>query len=102
MIIWGNAAKKYIQELTIRRNNLIGTITFSSKYCHMTVLYKILNLQKFGNVYTLDLAKFMYQLHHNLVPRSLTESFVKITDIHAHKTRQAQNVVYFRPRVKKT
>ena len=27
--------------------------------------------------------------------------YVKITDIHTHKTRQAQNVVHFRPRVKK-
>ena len=68
----------------------------------MTALYKKLNLLKFGDVYKLELAKFMYQLHHNRVPKSLTESFVKITDINTHKTRQAQNVVYFRPRVKKT
>ena len=67
----------------------------------MTVLSKNLNLLKFGDVYKLELAKFMYQLHHNLSPKSLTESFVKITDIHAHNTRQAQNVVYFRPRIKK-
>ena len=65
----------------------------------MTVLYKNLNLLKLRDVYKLELAKLVYQLLHNLVPKSLNESFVKIFDVHTHKTRQAQNVVHFSPPV---
>ena len=78
IIIWGNAAEKYIQELTVRLNNLIRMITFSSKHCHMTISYKNLNLLKFGDVYKLELVKFMYQLHHNRVPKSLKLTYIHI------------------------
>ena len=100
IITRGNAAKKYIQKLTVCLSNLIRTITFSSKYCRMTVLFKKLKLLRFGDVYKLQLAKFMYQLYHNL-SLYLNKSFVKITAVHTRKTRQAQNVVYFVSRVKK-
>jgi len=33
-VIWRNAAKTYLQKLSTRLNNIIRTITFSTKFCH--------------------------------------------------------------------
>ena len=43
IVIWGNASKIYLKELSVRQNNIIRTITFSKKYSNVTNLYKNLN-----------------------------------------------------------
>ena len=100
ILIWGNAAKIHLRELSLRMNNIIRTITFSSKYCKMTILYQKLNIFKLADIYGLELAKYMHQLHNNKLPFSLYEDYVKLNKIHSHNTRQTQNAVHFRPRVK--
>ena len=44
----------------------------------------------------------MHQLRNNKFPFSLYEDYVKLNDIPSHNTRQTQNAVYFKPRVKKS
>ena len=99
ILIWGNAAKIHLQELSVRMNNILRSITFSSKYCKMTILYQKLNVFKLANIYGLELAKYMHQLHNNELSFSLFEN-VKLNEIHSHNTRQTQNAVYFNPRAK--
>ena len=60
IVIWGEALKIYLKELSIRLNNIIRTITFSKKYSYVTNLYKNLNLFKLEIFTKLELAKFMY------------------------------------------
>ena len=48
--MWGTAAKLQLNELMIRPNNVIRTITYLSKYCPMTVLYKTLNFLKLSDI----------------------------------------------------
>ena len=74
LLIWGTAAKSHLNELMIRLNNVIRTITYSSKYCPMTVLYETLNFLKLSDIYKLELGKFMYQLHHDKLPEMLYDS----------------------------
>ena len=100
--VWGNAAKTRLQELNLRLNNIIRTITFSSKFCSVTPLYKKLKLLKLTDVYKLELAKIMYQLHGGKLPKSFYDRFAKINAVHNYSTRQTKNLVYFKPRVKKT
>ena len=66
IVIWGKATKIYLKELSVRLNNIICSITFSKKYSYATNLYKNLNLLKLNDIHKLELAKFMYQLHHGL------------------------------------
>ena len=55
-VIWGNALKIHLKELTIRLKNIIPTITFCKKFKHMTNRYKNLNLLKLNDIYKLELA----------------------------------------------
>ena len=66
----------------------------------MTPLYKSLNFLKLNDIYSLELAKFMYQLHNKKFKTALKDCFVNITEIHSHNTRIKCNIVYFKPRVK--
>ena len=43
ILIWGNAAKIHLREISVRINNIIRTITFISNNCKMTILYRQLN-----------------------------------------------------------
>ena len=63
----------------------------------MTILYQKLNILKLEDIYGLELAKYMHQLHNNKLPFSLFEDYVKRNEIHNHNTRQTQNAVYFKP-----
>ena len=95
----GTANKTILQELNVKLNNIIRTITYSSKYCPVTGLYKLLNFLKLDDIYRLELAKFMYQLHHKKFKTALNDCFDDITNIHSHITRKKQNLIYFKPRV---
>ena len=97
--LWGTANKTVLQELNVKLNNIVRSITYSSKYCSVTCLHKLLNFFKLDDIYRLELAKFMYQLHHKKFKTALNDCFVDITNIHSHNTRTKQNLVYFKPRV---
>ena len=88
-----------MHELNVKLNNIVRTITYSSKYCPVTSLYKTLNFLKLDDIYRLELAKFMYQLHNKKFKTALKDCFVDITKIHSHNTRTKHNLVYFKPRV---
>jgi len=70
IVIWENAAKTYLQEHSTRFNNIKRTITFSSKFCHMTNLYKNTSLLMISEIYEIELAKFV------LTPQSKTYKIV--------------------------
>ena len=43
IVTWSTANKTVLQELNVKLNNIVRTITYSSKYCPVTGLYKLLN-----------------------------------------------------------
>ena len=43
----------------------------------------------------------MYQLHYGTLPKSFYDRFIKLSAIHNYSTRQKQNLVYFKPHIKK-
>ena len=88
-----------MHELNVKLNNIVRTITYSSKYCPVSSLYKTLNFLKLDDIYRLELAKLMYQLHHKKFKTALKDYFVDITKIRSHNTRTKHNLVYFKPRV---
>ena len=52
------------------------------KFDHVFPLYKNLSLLKLQNIYKLELAKFMYQLSFNKLPKIIESAFPKIKNIH--------------------
>ena len=99
IVTWGTANKTVLQELNVKLNNIARTITYSSKYCPVTCLNKLLKFLKLYDIYRLELAKFIYQLYHKKFKIALNDCFLDITNIHSHNTRTKQNFVYFKPRV---
>ena len=53
------------------------------------------------DIYQLELAKFMYQLHHNQLPKNFYHSFHEINTIYQHETRLINLTAYCRPRINK-
>ena len=99
IVTWSTANKTLMQELNVKLNNIVCTIMYSSKYCPVTSLYKALNFLKLNDIYLLEPAKFMHQLHHKKFKTALNDCFVDIRKIHSHNTRTKDNLVYFKPRV---
>ena len=99
IVTWGTANQTLMHELNVKLNNIVRTITYSSKYCPVTSLYNTFNFLKLDDIYRLELAKLMYQLHHKKFKTALKDCFVDITKIHSYNTRTKHNLVYFKPRV---
>jgi len=74
-------------------------MTFSNYSCHVTPLYKNLNVLKLNDIYRLELAKFMHKLDHGALPKLLDNFFKYISNIPSYKTRFADNQNYFMQRV---
>ena len=67
----------------------------------MTNHYKNLKSHNLNDIYKLELAKFIYQLHHGTRPKSFYNQFIELSAIHNCSTRQKQHLVYFKPQIKK-
>ena len=66
-------------------------------------MYKKLNFFKLEDIYKLELAKYMYKLHHRYLPSSLMNSYTKIESIHIRNTnRQVENISFYKPRINRS
>ena len=64
-------------------------------------MYKELQVLKVEDIYQVDLAKFMYRLHHNQLPKNFYHSFHKINTLHQHETSFIILTAYYRPQINK-
>jgi len=76
-------------------NNILRTITNKNYRCHITPLYKSLNILQLHDIYKLELAKLMHKFHHEMLPTSFKDLFQKMAEVHCHNTRYAPNQNYF-------
>ena len=67
--VWGTTSKTHLRDLMVRLNNIVRIITFSMNCSRMLNLYKSLYLLKLTNINKLELAKFMFALHNNRLPK---------------------------------
>ena len=69
--VWAIASKTRLRELTVRLNNIVCIITFSRNCSPMFILNlnKSLYLLKLTDIYKRELAKFMFALHNNSLPK---------------------------------
>ena len=74
---------------------------FHNLYTPTSQMYKELQVLKVEDIYQLELAKFMYQLHHNQLPKNFYHFFRKLNTIHQHETRLINLTAYYCPRINK-
>jgi len=96
---WDTANNSVLQPLDVLHNNILRIMTLSNYGCHVTPLYKNLNVLKLNDIYRLELAKFMHKLHHGALPKIFDDFFKNISNIQSYKTRFADNQNYFMQRV---
>jgi len=67
---------------------------FSNYSCHVTPLYKNLNVLKLNDIYPIEMAKFIHKLHHGALHKIYDNFFQNISNVHSYKTRFADNQNY--------
>ena len=98
---WATANKTSQEIIRVRLIKVLRIILFCNLYTPTSQMYKKLQVLKVEDIYQLELAKFMYQLHHNQLPKNFYHSFRKINAIHQHETRLINSTAYYRPRINK-
>ena len=98
---WATANKTSQEIIRVRLNKILRIILFRNLYTPTSQMYKELQVLKIEDIYQLELAKFMYQLHYNQLPKNFYHSFRKLNTIHQHETRLINWTAYYRPRINK-
>ena len=98
---WATANKTSQEIIRVRLNKILRIILFRNLYTPTSQMYKELQVLKVEDIYQLELAKFMYQLHHSQLPKNFYHSFRKLNTIHQHETRLINSTTYYRPRINK-
>ena len=86
IVSWGTATNSVLQPLEVVRNNILRTMTYNNYRCHITPVYKSLNILKLHNIHKLELAKLMYKFHYEMLPTSFEDLFQKTAEIHCPNT----------------
>ena len=76
--IWGKADQSKKNEIEVKMNNIVRTITWNKKFTHISHLHKNLNLLKLNDIYKLELANFMHKLYNNNLPIVFQNRFANI------------------------
>ena len=77
---------------------MIKTITFAKKFCHVSPIFKALNILKIDDIYQLKLEKFMYQKFNGYILQKIDKDFTKLSFVHKRYTRHTSNK-FLLPRV---
>jgi len=81
LLIWDNATQKALKESTVRQNKVIRIITSTSRYEHITTIYKRFNLIKLNKMHNFELAKFMYKFYNKQLPKLFDKCFLKVSNL---------------------
>lgn len=93
-IIWADYNNAHIHSLFLMQKKIIRTCTNSAWLAHTDPLFNSLQTLKINDLYTFQLAQFMYQYHYNRLPPDLLDQdyFVTNKDIHSYNTRHRNNL----------
>lgn len=100
IIIWGNTYKTTLQPIFILQKRAMRLITFSRFDEHSSPLFKSLEIIKFLDLVTFNLAIFMYKYHNQLLPSVFSSFFSKISQIHTYNTRLGAKQSYYLPKAR--
>jgi len=93
LMLWGGASKTALNKIFVMQKKAIRIITNASYNEHTTPLFSKLHVLKLADIYELQLAKFIFGLYHNTVPRPLCSFFTVNRDLHEYNTRNCDNPI---------
>ena len=100
LLIWGNTYDTSLNPIIILQKKTLRIMTFSKPDQHSDPLFKKLDLLKFKDLVFLYNATYMYQFHHNLLPKAFNNLFHTISSVHHYKTRLASRSSYYIPSIR--
>jgi len=85
LMLWGTVNNSVPQPLNVLHNNILKILTFSNYSCHVTPLYKNLNVLKLNDINPIELAKCMHKLHHGALHKIYDHFFQNISNAQSCK-----------------
>ena len=98
---WATANETSQEIIRVGLDKILRIMLFRNMYTPISQLYKEFLVLKVENMFQLELAKSMYQLHHNQLLKNFYHSFYGINTIHQHETRLIISTAYHRPQINK-
>ena len=92
IMVWGSAAATHISILEKCQEKVIRIIASSS--AHTEPLFRQLNILTVNKMYKLQIAVFMYRVHHQLYPPVILHFFERVNQ---DRTRQKRILMYQKP-----
>ena len=87
--IWAATYDTYLNKLRKLQNKAIRTVTKSNIKDRITPRYRHLGILILYDLYMYEIAKFMYQYVHNMLPSQFNNHFSFTHNIHTHETRNS-------------
>ena len=88
-IVWGAAAKTHLKCIKVLQNYAIKNICKLSYFEPTSNIYKIAKLPNFETIRKINLGKFLYKLHNNLIKSDL--SLTLNSEVHSYSTRMSNS-----------
>ena len=90
--VWGNAATSHLHPLNILQNKIVRIITFSDMRANTNSIYIALGVLPLHKVVIQSIALIMYKLSHGMLPKVVSELYVKNNYIHSYETRRSKHL----------
>ena len=87
LLLWGNVNKFYMNKLFRLQKRALRTISNSSYLCPTKPLFKKYNVLNIFDMYSKEVAIFMFKYKNSMLPRSFDGYFTTNQDIHSYNTR---------------
>ena len=91
-VIWGFTSKKNIERVGRLLKRAIRVITHSPYLSPSTPLFLKTKILPINDLISLEIAKFMFKLHKNLLPEVFNNYFILNSSVHNYNTRNAKNI----------
>jgi len=91
LILWGGAPKANINKICVMQKKAIRLITNTPYNAQTTPLFAKMKILKLSDIYVLQLAKFVYCLYRNDLPKPLQLFFSTNNEVHKYYTRNCDN-----------
>ena len=97
LIIWYSTYKTYTSKISKLQNGIIKIITKSNPLKKVLLMFKKHGILTLENLFTYEMAAFMFKYRSNNVPYKLSQYFTLTSDIHKFNTRSCPSDTYYLP-----
>ena len=84
LIVWGDTYATTLNAVVVLQKKAVQIITCSNRDAHSSPLFSQLGLMKLMDLVTINTALFMFQFHHNLLPKAFDNFLSLISSKHGY------------------